>query len=91
MTRIRYFAILAALWPILGGPALADDGNGRLAPRGSFKDAPAPIRVRDTYQHRDAQTANSACSWNEDREPLDCDHAVKPRRAPGDRKPSGAR
>ncbi len=91
MTRIRYFAILAALWPVLGSPALADDGRGYLAPRGSLKDPPAPIRIRDTYQHRVAQPANTSCSWNEDREPLDCDYAVKPRRAPGERKPSGAR
>jgi hypothetical protein len=89
----RYFAILAALWPFIGGPSLADDGQGHLIPRGSFKDAPPPARtiIRDIYQHRDAVTASNACSWNEDTEPLDCEYAVKPQRAPGGRKQPGAR
>lgn len=78
MTRTTAFAIILGLF---GAPALAADTQGHLVPRASLKDAPTrAVQIR----HRDARFGwRHYCDWNDGIEPIICETAAKPPRAPG--------
>mgnify|MGYP001054457870 CR=1 FL=1 len=78
MKRTTAFTIILGLY---GAPALAADTHGHLVPAGSLKDAPRSI---DSYRHHLALPMwRGYCPYNDRVDPVICETAAKPPRAPG--------